>query len=242
MADKKLLKEELNRFKLMTEYAFYEDRAEDSGMIVDAEEEIGDGEPMDDIDGLGDGGGEPTDGGEDLGLGDEEAPMDDPEELDLEDPEGETDEPLGVPEEPIAEPEDDAVELDITQLVQGTEEAKMSADAANDKIEQLMNMVAKLEGQVSHMDDISSKIDSLNGQMEKRLPTEDEKLEMRSLDSAPYNLKLTDFWSQQEGKYDIMNQEEEKEEYTLNKNDIEGDYTDSSLKDSFDNSYEEEDI
>ena len=39
---------------------------------------------------------------------------------------------------------------------------------------------------------ISAKIDSLENELEKRAPTPTEKIEMRSLDSYPYNIKLSD--------------------------------------------------
>lgn len=143
--------------------------------------------------------------------------------------------------EPEEEPLDDAVELDVTQLVQGSEEAKASADQANLKIDKLMGMVDNLEGQLAGMSKISSKIDSLENELEKRTPTPDEKLEMRSLDSAPFNMRLGDFWKDQEGRYDIMSEPKEKE-YVLNKKEIDKDYSDDKLKDSFDNEYEEEEF
>jgi len=225
--NKKLLNEELNRFKLMTEYAFYEDRGEEED-VLDGDVEA----PTDDFGDASDEISQDLEGGDDMS-------MDDPEALDLDDTEAPVE-----PEAPIEPemPEEDEVELDVTELVQGTEEAKQSADAANAKMEELMGMVSKLEGQISQMDNITNKIDGLAGEMEKRMPTDNEKLEMRSLDSAPYNLKLTDFWSQQEGKYDIMDQEGKEKEYVLTKDEIDGDYSDSTLKDSFDNPYEEEEI
>jgi hypothetical protein len=160
----------------------------------------------------------------DLGFGDEEAPED---ELDMEEPAG------------------DEVELDVTELVKGSEEAKASADAANEKIDQLMGMVGNLEGQLKSMEAISDKIESLEGELEKRAPTPEEKIEMRSLDSYPYNLKLTDFWGSQEGKYDVMDKEgeEEPKEYVLTKDDIDSDYSEVDMKTSLeDNDYIEDEI
>jgi len=106
----------------------------------------------------------------------------------------------------------------------------------------LMGMVSKLEKQLDSMNAISNKIDNLEQELEKRAPTPDEKIEMRSLDSYPYNLKLTDFCSKQKGQYDVMNDEEKEEEYTLTRQDVDSSYSDSMTKDSFDNTYEEEDI
>lgn len=233
---KELLNEEIKKFKLMSEYAFYEDRDEDENLILgmnEEDEEPSDEAPEEEGDDLSFGDEESTteepaeEDGEELGFGDEEEPAEDEVELDIE------------------EPAEDEVELDVTELVKGSEEAKASADSANEKIDQLMNMVGNLEGQLQSMEAISDKIESLEGELEKRAPTPEEKIEMRSLDSYPYNLKLTDFWGDQEGKYDVLNKdgEEEEKEYVLTKDDVESDYNDISVKTSLeDDEYTEDEI
>jgi hypothetical protein len=243
--NKELLNEELKRFNMINEYAFnfYEDRAEPElepgdEIILDLNEE----EPSDEE--------EPE---VDLGFGDEEAPEDksgveDEEPSDEEEPEADLgfgDEEAPEDELDMEEPAGDEVELDVTELVKGSEEAKASADAANEKIDQLMSMVGNLEGQLKSMEAISDKIESLEGELEKRAPTPEEKIEMRSLDSYPYNLKLTDFWGSQEGKYDVMDKEgeEEPKEYVLTKDDIDSDYSEVDMKTSLDdNDYIEDEI
>ena len=180
--NKELLNEEIKKFKLISEYSFYEDKEEDENLILGMNEEDEEA-PEDELDME-----EPSDEEApeaDLGFGDEEAPED---ELDMEEPSGDE------VELDMEEPSGDEVELDVTELVKGSEEAKVSADAANEKIDQLMSMVGNLEGQLQSMEAISDKIESLEGELEKRAPTPEEKIEMRSLDSLPYNLKLTDFW------------------------------------------------
>ena len=242
--NKELLNEEIKKFKLISKYSFYEDREEVKDLILGMNEE--DEEPSDE---------EAPE--VDLGFSDEEAPEgEDKEELDIEDEEpSDEEEPeadlgFGDEEEPEAEldmeePAGDEVELDVTELVKGSEEAKASADAANEKIDQLMGMVGNLEGQLKSMEAISDKIESLEGELEKRAPTPEEKIEMRSLDSYPYNLKLTDFWGSQEGKYDVMDKEgeEEPKEYVLTKDDVDSDYSEVDMKTSLeDNDYIEEEI
>ena len=146
----------------------------------------------------------------------------------------------------VDEPEEE-VELDVTELVASTDEAKIAADEANNKVDQLMGMVARLETQLNDVSAIGAKIDNLENELEKRAPTPEEKIEMRSLDSYPYNLKLTDFWKTQEGKYDVMGTNEKQgtpEEYTLTQDDVDSDYSESQVRSSLDdiNDYEEEDI
>ena len=146
-------------------------------------------------------------------------------------------------EMPIEEPApaEDEVELDVTELVKGSEAAKQSADSANSKIEQLMGMVDKLENQLSSMSAISSKIENLEKEIERRNPTPKEKLEMRSLDSFPYSVKLSDFWAEKGDRYDTGADDDKPKEYVLTQQDVDNDYIETDIEDSFDgDEYEEE--
>jgi hypothetical protein len=258
--NKSLLNEELNRFNKLTSYdyfgeatpvsenfSFYDvredmevnrpDMEDDDELILGVseadEDEVNDSNPEATEDGEDDLEADIEDVEGDLGLDPQEAPEGGEEDLGLDGEEGFGDEM----------PAEDEIELDVTELVQGTEAAKQSADAANEKIGQLMNMVGKLENQLQSMSAISNKIDDLENELEKRAPTPEEKMEMRSLDSYPYNLKLTDYWSEKEGQYDIMNGEEsEPKEYVLTKDDVESDYNERGIKDSFSDDYTEEDV
>ena len=110
----------------------------------------------------------------------------------------------------------------------------------------LLQKLSDLESRVASMANVSAKIDGLEKEIIKRNPTPVEKLEMRSLSSYPYSQKLTDYWADKEGQYDVMNQEGKNKEYILTKDDVEADYSDANIKKSFnvstDDSYEEEDI
>ena len=207
-----LINEEVENFKKLYEYNFY---TEADNLILGNLEEQEDEEV------------------EDFFAGGEE---EETEELDVmgpdEEPAEEETEEVDVDAETAA---DGTIELDVTELVKGSEEAKQSADQANEKIDSLLSMVSKLENQLKSMEQISSKIDSLETELEKRAPTPEEKIEMRSLDSYPYSVKLTDFWSSQEGQYDIMNKkDEEPKEYVLTQDDIDADYSSADVKSSFD--------
>lgn len=241
----RLLNEDLKRFRLLMEYDFYigEDEDEDQELLFDDAPE--DKQSTDD--GAPDGGApedapaDDMEGGEDMGG----------EEF----PEGEVDpdtefggelpppEPMGDEmgdemggELPPPEPMEDEVELDITQLVQGTEAAKMSADQANQQINGLVAKFDELSRSLDKMDAINAKIDDIEHEIETRNPTPNEKLEMRSMDSFPYSLKLTDYWNEKEGHYDAMgnNGEEKKDkEYVLTQDEVDQDYNPIQVKDSF---------
>jgi hypothetical protein len=244
--NKALLAEELKRFKSLTDYDFYVDKnnisenfpfpivsdneeKEDDNLILGSLTNEAEGDDVENTDEL---------------VGDITADIETNQDAPIEEPA--TDVPaetppvdnLETPETPMEEPAMDApagdeIELDVTELVKGSEAAKESADAANSKIEQLMDMVNKLENQLTTMSTISSKIDALEKEIEVRNPTPKEKLEMRSLDSYPYNIKLTDFWAEKGDRYETGAEEEKPKEYILKQSDIDNDYIESDIEDSF---------
>ena len=144
--------------------------------------------------------------------------------------------------------DDESVDLDVTELVKGSQEAKASADEANAKIERLLGMVDKLENQLSSMGQISAKIDGLEKELEKRVPTPDEKVELRSMDSYPYNIKLSDFWADHKdspydaGQNDDEEGKDEEGNYVLTQDDVDN-FDANNIKQSFkENPFEEEDV
>lgn len=155
-----------------------------------------------------------------------------------------------APAEDTMEPEatdGESIDLDVTELVKGSQEAKASADEANAKIERLLSMVDKLETQLSSMGQISDKIDGLEKELEKRVPTADEKVGLRSMDSYPYNIKLSDFWADhKDSPYDTEQEDEEGKDkegnYVLTQDDVDN-FDANNIKQSFnENPFEEEDI
>ena len=229
-----LLKEEQKRFKTLMEYDFYQERKDpitgfNKDIILgDLEEAEGDEANAE----------EPVAGAEsiasDLGV---EAPGGEETTADIPEPD-ET-----PTEEPMEEPSGNDVEVDVTSLVKGSEEAKKSADMANKNTEMLLQKLTDLESRISSMDALTNKIEGLEQEIVKRNPTPVEKLEMRSLSSAPFNQKLTDYWADKEGQYDVMNKQ--KKEYVLTKDDVDAGYSEANIKKSFtsqDSPYEEEDI
>ena len=245
-----LLNEELKKFRLMSEYSFYTgendlNKKEDDLLLGNVAEED-DSENKDDLEAV-----EVDDAADavasELGV-DAETPGNDDSDMsgDIGDTQlSDTDVEAPAPE---PAPAGDEVEVDVTALVKGSEEAKQSADAANQNTGQLLQKFSELESRVAAMDKINAKIDDLEKEIVKRSPTPVEKLEMRSLNSFPYSLKLTDYWAEKEGAYDVTGQGEAKKEYVLTKDDVDYGYSDSSIKQSFNvkpgetNDYEEENI
>jgi len=247
-----LLNEELKKFRLLSEYTFYhEEPKKDDNLILGSGLEEADEEPAaetpapeDDsktaasADDSGDDASNlfSTDdsGSEDTGANDAEAGNMGADTTDM----GADDADSGN----MGADSGEDVEVDVTQLVKGSEEAKTAANDASQKTSELLAKFSELEQRVSAMDSISNKIETLEKEIVKRNPTPVEKLEMRSMSSYPYNIKLTDYWKDVDG-YDATGEEEPKE-YILTKDDVDSGFTDSSIKSSFNlpDEYEEEDI
>ena len=130
---------------------------------------------------------------------------------------------------------EETVEVDVTDIVDKTEETKTSVDGINTKMDELLSKLSDLESQVGGMDQVIGKIDNLEKEIEKRNPTPVERLEMRSMDSFPYSVSLTDFWSDKEG-YEAT---EEETEYTLTQSDVDN-YDKKEIRDSFTSNNEED--
>lgn len=244
-----LLKEELKRIKVLESFNFYTGEEVipqyDKPLILsDLEEAEGDEEAAADI-------------AKDLGVdmpatdapeGEDPAATDAPEgeEGEIGDMDFGSDEetPEETPEEePIADDSND-VEIDVTSLVKGSEEAKAAADKASQNTEMLLQKLADLESRIASMDALSTKIEDLEQEIVKRNPTPVEKLEMRSLSSYPYSQKLTDYWADKEGQYDVMNKNNEPKEYVLTQDEVDNTYSEPEIKKSFgvEDEFEEEDI
>jgi len=129
-----------------------------------------------------------------------------------------------------AEGGDETVEVDVTDIVDKSEQTRAEIEGLTSKMDELLGKLGDLEGKVGDMDQVINKIDDLEKEIEERNPTPVERLEMRSMDSFPYSVSLTDFWKDKEG-YDVGGSEEE--EYTITQKDVE-DYSEREIKDSFD--------
>jgi hypothetical protein len=92
-----------------------------------------------------------------------------------------------------------------------------------------------LEAKLSNMDAVIAKIDQLGAKIDDVKPqTPQEKLEMRSLDSYPFNEKPQEFFAHKQQEMRASG----KNEYVLTKSDIEN-YSKEDLNQSF-NPYEDE--
>jgi Skp family chaperone for outer membrane proteins len=221
MANKKL-NEDLNRFNQILGYSIKE------GLISERKVRrtyINEEEPE----------GEESEENTDFDFGDEGSPEGE-ETPETTDDFGTADEFSAADE--IEAEESDIEEIDVTAIVTKSEEAKAAAEKAvsvsqqnSEFMKQMTDKLSNLTNQLSKMDQILSRVSKI----ENDIKTPEEKLELRSLDSYPFNLKLTDFWEDKaktNPHYKITGNEEKEERFEISLDDIKN-FSDVDIKKSF---------
>jgi len=129
----------------------------------------------------------------------------------------------------------DSEELDITELVTAQKDIQSKQD---DYFENLFGQLTKLESRLGEMDAIMNKLNALENKIEKyREKTPQEKLELRSYDSYPFNQKLSQFFDDKQeemektGKNDYVLTPEDVTD--INVNDIKGSFQGNGFKDEY---------
>ena len=141
-----------------------------------------------------------------------------------------------LPDAPAAPEMDSTEEIDITDLVNMTksikkdiDDNKVEHDNVINKMDDVFTKLSDLEGKLTQMDQVMAKIDQLGSKVENmKEPNAQEKLEMRSLDSYPFNQNPQQFFAV---KQDEMRQSG-KNEYVLTKQEVE-DYPVDTINQSF---------
>lgn len=117
-------------------------------------------------------------------------------------------------------------ELEITDLVKSQENIETKQE---EYFNNLFSQITNLESKLGEMDSIINKLNAIETKIEKyREKTPQEKLELRTYDSYPFNQKLSDFF---EDKKEEM-EKTGKRDYVLTTDDI-TDINDKEMKDSF---------
>lgn len=132
--------------------------------------------------------------------------------------------------------EEDEV-IDIDDLTNSQEAAEYKIDGVDDKLSKLMGMVAKFEKAIEASD---AKIEDLKSEFEKRNPTNMERINIRSMNSKPFNVNPTEYWDEEKEKnpnYNIISDnsvspDKEDKVYTITDDDL-GDFTSGDLEKSF---------
>ena len=162
-----------------------------------------------------------------------------PQPIDVEnDPDIEKIDDEGASEETGTEGEE-SEELEITDLVNSQKNIETKQE---EYFENLFNQLSNLEAKLGEMDNVMNKLNSLENKIEKyREKTPQEKLELRSYDSYPFNQKLSQFFDDKQdemektGKNDYVLTSDEVED--INVNDIKNSFQPGSQEDKYKTSF-----
>jgi hypothetical protein len=165
-------------------------------------------------------------------------------------PAPETPQPIDIENDPDVEKIDDegnseekgegsgTEELDITDLVDSQKNIETKQE---EYFENLFSQLSNLESKLGEMDSIMNKLNSLESKIEKyREKTPQERLELRTLDSYPFNQKLSTFFDDKQedmektGKHEYVLTSDEVED--INTSDIKGSFQPGG-GDSYDNEF-----
>ena len=138
----------------------------------------------------------------------------------------------GESEEKSDEGESESEELDITELVDSQKSIETKQE---EYFNNLFSQLSDLQSKLSEMDTIMTKLNSLENKIEKyREKTPQEKLELRSYDSYPFNQKLSQFFDDKQeemektGKNDYILTADEVTD--INVNDIKNSFQPGSIE------------
>ena len=145
-------------------------------------------------------------------------------------------EPLDVENDPDVEKIDDkgkseekgkdTEELDVTELVTSQKNVEQKQEEYFDT---LFNQLSSLESKLGEMDQIMNKLNSLENKIERyREKTPQEKLELRTYDSYPFNQKLSDFFEDKKEEMELTG----KRDYVLTSDEV-TDINVNDVKNSF---------
>lgn len=158
----------------------------------------------------------------DLTAAPETAPTGTPEKIDLA-----TDtEVEKVGEEGATTEETGTEELDVTELVSAQ---KNIENKQEEYFDNLFGYLQNLETKLSDMDNLVNKLNDIEAKLEKFRPkSAEEKLELRTIDSGPFNKKLSDFFDDKKEDWEKSG----KHEYILTSDEVE-DISPAEIKKTF---------
>ena len=134
-------------------------------------------------------------------------------------------------EDPLADADneqEDGSTIDIDGLTKAEDKLNVKQNhigrdlsKVDDRISSLIDSISNL---LTKVDSNNQEIEALKAEFEKRNPTQTEKLNLRSLDSYPFNVKPNEYWAEKakEGGYDAYadNSEPTTKEYVITNDDV----------------------
>ena len=173
-----------------------------------------------------DGGTDPMAGGDPMGGA--EGPMD----MDMDEPDLDG----GNPEDL----EDDNTVIDVEDIVQAQEKLNKKENEIGKDVSSLgsdyTKLLAALEKMQKTIDAQDQRMSQLSNELEKRIPTQQERLQMQSLKSYPFNIDPNEYWNEKEKDGDYKATDEPRDNKPLEiKQKMIDNYNASEIEDSFEN-------
>jgi hypothetical protein len=135
-------------------------------------------------------------------------------------PAGEVPQPVDIATDPEVEKVEDegkdekTKEVEVTELVKSQKNVE---EKQEEYFQQLFSHLENLESKLGEMDNIVNQLNSLEAKVEKyREKSPEEKLELRTLDSGPFNQKLSQYFEDKEEDFEKLG----RDEYILTKDDV----------------------
>jgi hypothetical protein len=144
------------------------------------------------------------------------------------------------------ESDEEVEEIDVTDIVKRADDAKgysekavKAAEEGKNMITDLMSKFDALQTSLSKIDTVANELNVIKRDIQSQKPK--EKLELRSLDSYPFNVKLTDYWNDEKlkdnyevtsGRPDGQSQDGEVKVWKVKPEDVK-DYNTNDIKKSF---------
>jgi hypothetical protein len=135
-------------------------------------------------------------------------------------PAGEVPQPVDIATDPEVEKVEDegkdekTKEVEVTDLVKSQKNVE---EKQEEYFQQLFSHLENLESKLGEMDNIVNQLNSLEAKVEKyREKSPEEKLELRTLDSGPFNQKLSQYFEDKEEDFEKLG----RDEYILTKDDV----------------------
>lgn len=138
------------------------------------------------------------------------------------------------------EPDDEVIDVD--DLTQSQEETEGKVDDVNQKLVRLLQAVDNFTVAIKQNDE---KIADLKKEFEKRNPTPEERLNLRSQSNYPYSETPKDYWDKKTAEnpnYDVrynneVSPSDEQHMFDIHQSDIDGNINYQSIADTFDKPY-----
>lgn len=126
--------------------------------------------------------------------------------------------------------------VDVEELTDAQEESEKKIDYTNKKIK---TVISKIDSFITAIQNNDKKIEDLEKELKLRVPTQDERLNLRSQDSYPFSIKPKEYWDNKNGSnYNVMynndvSTSDEDKEYEIKRGDLNGDSS-KTIYDTFD--------